>query len=226
MQLREKSALEKLLHQMPLMLLDIIFQLGLNLRICLATQSQDDRLLFTYYFRMGSLMHRLDENHIVFLFYHPSLTQPKLDLPEEDDADKLRYCFIIVDYLVNRIVLRLQIVEYYIFDHIRQPPEDSNLLQIERYKVFLIRSPRLLLADLGDRHHLGFVVLVHEVDEPLLLDEPLGELAILLLANVERLRVGIPMTMLLRMPLILQRQRLQLTLIAFLQLQIQHTQEI
>lgn len=77
---------------------------------------------------MSSFVHCLVENHIIFLFYYLSLTQLILDFSEEDDSDKLGNLFIIMDYLINRIVLCLQIVEYYIFNHIGQPSKDSDLL--------------------------------------------------------------------------------------------------
>ena len=154
---------------------------------------------------MGSIVHCLDHYHIVFLFYYPSLTNPIFHFAQKDDTDKLGDFFIVMDYVINRVVFSLQIVEYNIFNYIGQSSKDRHLLKIQGYKVFLVRCSAILLAYLRYRHHFGFIVLIHEIDEALLLDEPFGELTVLFLTNIQCLCVGVPMTMLFYLYFILQR---------------------
>lgn len=60
MQFSEKGAFVKFLDQMPLVLLDILFEFGLDLGVDGAIQCQDYRLLFTDDLGMRSGVHCLD----------------------------------------------------------------------------------------------------------------------------------------------------------------------
>lgn len=57
MQLSEKCTLKELLYKMSFMLLDVLLKFILNLRVYFATQRQNNRLLFAYYFRMSPIVH-------------------------------------------------------------------------------------------------------------------------------------------------------------------------
>ena len=107
MQLSEEGALEKLLYVMPLILLDILFEFALNLGINRSIQGQYYRLLFTYYLRMGSIVHCLDQYDIVLLFYYLPFAYLVLHFPEKNDTDKLGSFFIVMDYVIGRVVFSL-----------------------------------------------------------------------------------------------------------------------
>lgn len=68
--------------------------------------------------------------------------------------------------------------------------EECQLLQIQIDEVALIWGPLLLLADSRDWHKFALVILVHEVNKAFFVGEPVGELHILLLIEINGFSIG------------------------------------
>jgi hypothetical protein len=94
-----------------------------------------------------------------------------------------------VDAIPRPVVASLQLRKNNILDHGGQILKERNLLEIKRYKIFLIGSSFWLLAYFRDGHELPFIVRVHEIDEAVFLGKPFGEGCVLSLVECNCLRV-------------------------------------
>jgi hypothetical protein len=87
------------------------------------------------------------------------------------------------------------------------------LFEVDGKEVFFVRGTGVFVADLGYGHEFGLIVAVHEVDEALFFDEPLGEVVVFGLCEVHGLGVGVAMGRIFEGVTVLDRERLQLGLV-------------
>lgn len=137
-------------------------------------------------------MECLKQNHIVFLFEDTSFAQLVLNLAKVNNADESCTFSFIMHHIISSKVPSLEIIQNDVVYNSWKIFKGMDLREKQRYKIFLIGCSLLLFADLRDRHDLILIIAIHEIHETLLLYEPLGEVTVLGLCEVNSPSVWIP----------------------------------
>ena len=186
-QLCEKGALEHIADLVPLLGLDVLAQPGQHQLVDRLPQHQQDGLLPAGYRLVAAPVEALAQHHFVFLLRRPLL--PRLHAAHEDHRQERRHAAR-VHHFARLAVLRREAAQDELGDHWRQLLEERDLLQVQIYEVALVAGPFGLLANAGNRHQLALVVLVHKIDESVLLRQPRRVFLVCALVEVDGLGVG------------------------------------